>query len=102
MSEITVKNTGLIEQIMVLKQIKIQLKVRPNPGASTHNLMNYVKPAMRRKPKAHVIDAGTNDIQQEINKMKMVKKLVKIIKEIDSEKEAEIIFSGLIQSLIRS
>ena len=29
--------------------------------------------------------------------MKMVKKLVKIIKEIDSEKETEIIFSGLIQ-----
>ena len=29
--------------------------------------------------------------------MKMVKKWVKVIKEIDSEKETEIIFSGLIQ-----
>ena len=29
--------------------------------------------------------------------MKMVKKLVKVIKEIDSEKEIEIVFSGLIQ-----
>ena len=29
--------------------------------------------------------------------MKMVKKLIKVIKEIDSEKETEIIFSGLIQ-----
>ena len=29
--------------------------------------------------------------------MKMVKKLVKVIKEVDSEKETEIVFSGLIQ-----
>ena len=29
--------------------------------------------------------------------MKMIKKLVKVIKEIDSEKETEITFSGLIQ-----
>ena len=73
------------------------VKVRPNPGASTHDLMDYVNPAMRKKPKALVIHTGTNDIQQEINTMKMVKKLVKVIKEIDSEKETEIIFSGLIQ-----
>ena len=29
--------------------------------------------------------------------MKMVKKLIKVTKEIDSEKETDIIFSGLIQ-----
>ena len=50
------------------------------------------------KPKALVIHTGTNEIQQEINAIKMVKKLVKVIKEIDSEKETEIIFSGLIQT----
>ena len=44
-----------------------------------------------------MIHTGSNDIQQEINTRKMVKKLVKVIKEIDSEKEIEIIFSVLIQ-----
>ena len=39
----------------------------------------------------------TNDIQQEINTVKMVTKLLKVIKELDSEKETEIIFPGLIQ-----
>ena len=73
------------------------VKVRPNPGAATHDLLDYVKPVMRKKPKALVIHTGTNDIEQEINTMKMVKKLVKVIQEIDSEKETEIIFSGLIQ-----
>ena len=72
------------------------VKVRPNPGASTHDLMDYVKPAMRKKPKALVTHTGTNDIQQGIKTMKMVKKLVKVIKEIDSGKQTEIIFSGLI------
>ena len=73
------------------------VKVHPNPGASIHDLMDYVKPATQKKRKALVIHTGTNGIQQEINARKMVKKLVKVIKEIDSEKETEILFSGLIQ-----
>ena len=73
------------------------VKVRPNPGASTHDSLDYGKPALRKKPKGPVIHTGTNYIEQEINTMKMVKKLIKVIKEIDSEKESEIIFSGLIQ-----
>ena len=74
------------------------IKVHYNPGASTHDLSDYVKPAMRKKLKALVIHTGTNNIQQEINTMKMVEKLVKVIKEKDSEKETEIVFSRLIQS----
>ena len=73
------------------------VKLLPNPGASTHDLMDYVKAAMQKKLKTLVIHIGTNEIQQEIGTMKMVKKLVKVIKEIDHEKETEIIFSDLIQ-----
>ena len=66
------------------------VKFHPNLGASTHDLMDYVKLAMRKKPKVLVIHAGTKDIQQEINTMKMVRKF---IEEIDSEKETKTIFS---------
>ena len=38
------------------------VKVRPNPGASTHDLLDYVKPAMWKKPKALVIHTGMNGI----------------------------------------
>ena len=69
----------------------------PNPRASANDLMDYVKPAERKKPKTPVIHTSTNDIQKEIHTMKMDNKLVKVIKEIGSEKETEIIFSGLIQ-----
>ena len=76
------------------------VKVRPDSRASTHDLLDYVKPAMRKKPKALVIHTGANEIQQEINKMKMVKKLVKVIKEIDSEKETEIVSLKVLDLLI--
>ena len=68
------------------------VKVRPNPGASIHDLMDYVKPATQKNRKALVIHTGTNGIQQEINARKMVKKLVKVIKEIDSEKKLKFYF----------
>ena len=68
------------------------VKVRPNPGASIHDLMDYVKPATQKNRKALVIHTGTNGIQQEINVRKMVKKLVKVIKEIDSEKKLKFYF----------
>ena len=53
---------------------------------------------MRKKPKTLVIHTGTNDIQQcKSIQRRLVKKLVKVIKEIEPEKETEIMFSGLIQ-----
>ena len=48
------------------------VKISPNPGASTYDSMDYVKPAMRKKPKDQMIHTGTIDIQQEINTMNMV------------------------------
>ena len=66
------------------------VKVRPNLEAYAHDLMDYVKPALEKKPKVLVIHTGTKDIQQEVNTMKMFKKLVKVIKYIDPEKETEI------------
>ena len=37
------------------------VKVCPNLGASTHDLMDYVKPAMWKKPKTLVIHTDTSD-----------------------------------------
>ena len=73
------------------------VEVCPSTEASIYDLMVYAKPAMRKKPRALVIQIANNDIQQEINFMKMVKKLAEVIQEIDSENENEITFPGLIQ-----
>ena len=68
------------------------VKVCSNPGASSHDLMDYVKPAMRKKRKALVIQTGTKDIQQEMNTMKMVNKLFTVMKEIDLKKKLKLSF----------
>ena len=59
--------------------------------------MDYVKPVMWKKLKDLGFVQAQMTFQQEINTMMMVKKLVKVIKEIDSENETKVIFSGLIQ-----
>lgn len=74
-----------------------RVQIGPNPGTSTYDLIDYVKPALRKKPKALLIHTSTDDIQQEINTVKTFKKWVKEMKEKDSENETEIIFSRLIQ-----
>ena len=40
------------------------VKVRPNPGASTQDSLDYGKRALRKKPKGPVIHTGTNYIEQ--------------------------------------
>ena len=37
------------------------VQIGPDPGASSHDLMDYVKPAMRKKPKVLVIHTETHD-----------------------------------------
>ena len=68
------------------------VKVCSNPGASSHDLMDYVKPAMRKKRKVLVIQTGTKDIQQEMNTMKMVNQLFTVMKEIDLKKKLKLSF----------
>ena len=69
-----------------------RVQVDPNPGASTYDLIDYVKPALRKKPKALLIHTSTDDIQQEINIIKIFKKRVKEMKEKDSKMKLKLYF----------
>ena len=40
------------------------VKIRPHPGASKDNLIDHIKPAIRKNPDIVVIHTGTNDLQQ--------------------------------------
>ena len=52
-----------------------RVQVGPNPGASSYDLIDYVKPALRKRPKALLIHTGTGNIQQEINTIKIFKEI---------------------------
>ena len=71
------------------------VKVLTHPGSTTADMVDYIKPIVRRKPDALVIHTGTNDMTNDVNALKYVRKLVKIIREIDVDKEIKIGFPSV-------
>ena len=51
--------------------------MRPHPGATTIDIYNYIKPELRQTPDVVIVHCGTNDIPNNINTVKKIKKLGK-------------------------
>ena len=73
------------------------VKMRPHPGATTADICDYIKPELRHKPDVIIIHCGTNDIENEINTLKKIKKLVKEIDEYDKQNPPKVVISSLIK-----
>ena len=72
------------------------VKIRPHPGTSTEDLIDHIKPAIRKNPGIVVIHTGTNDLQNNCNIVKKAKKLVSAVKEVDKDNSIKIAFSSII------
>ena len=72
------------------------VKIRPHPGASTEDLIDHIKPAIRKNPDIVVVHTGTNDLQNNCNIVKKAKKLVSALKEVDKDNSIKIAFSSII------
>ena len=72
------------------------VKIRCHPGATTDDIIDYVRPTVRKKPDMIIIHTGTNDIQNKVNTLQKVRKVITTIKEIDVNKEIQIAFSSVI------
>ena len=72
------------------------VKIRPHPGATTEDLIDYIKPAIRKNPDIVVIHTDTNDLQNNCNIVKKAKKLVSAVKEVDKDNSIKITFSSII------
>ena len=71
--------------------------MRPHPVATTINISVYIKPELRQKPDAVIVDCGTNDIPNNINTFKKIKKLVKQTEENNHENIPQIVISSIIK-----
>ena len=58
-------------------------KIRCHPGANTHDIIDYVRPAAHKKPTMIIIHTSTNYIQNKVNTLQKVRKVITTIKEID-------------------
>ena len=72
------------------------VKIRCHPGATTDDIIDYVRPTARKKPDMIIIHTGTNDIQNKVNTLQKVRKVITTIKEIDVNNEIQIAFSSVI------
>ena len=76
------------------------VKIRPHPGATTVDMIDYIKLELRHKPDIVILHGGTNDTTNDVNTVKKIKKLVKEIEENDSSTDTVIL--GLIKRCDRN
>ena len=55
------------------------VKVRPRPGATSEDLIYYIKPVVRRKPHIAVLHAGNNDLTSGINTQDRMEEVVDML-----------------------
>ena len=72
------------------------VKIRPNPGVLTEDLIDRIKPAIRKNPVIVIIHTRTNDLQNNCNIVKKTEKLVNTVKKVDKDNSVKISSSILI------
>ena len=65
------------------------VKVRNHLGATTEDVIDYVRPTARKKPKMMVIHSGTNDLTYKVNTSQKIRKVINVIKEDDVNNEID-------------
>ena len=63
------------------KDENIKVKIWEYPGASSIDILDHIKPSLRKAPEQILIHAGTNDISNNTNYLNNVKKFLKLVKE---------------------
>ena len=76
------------------------VKVRSHPGATTIDIIYYIKPELRHKPDIIIFHCKTKDIPGDVRTVKKMKKLVKQIEVNDGS--TDILISGLIKLFDRN
>ena len=67
-----------------------------NPGCSTEDIADYIKPIIRVKPDIILIHTGMNDLTNGVSTMSNVRKIVKAVEEMDGSNEIKLGFSSII------
>ena len=64
-----------------------KVKVTFHPGATTEDLIDYVKSIARRKTKMLIIHTGKNDLPNDLNTIKKVKKALVLLIERNTKQK---------------
>ena len=70
------------------------MRVRLQPGCTTEDIEDHIKPILPRNPDAIIIHSGSNDVTNDKPTKNKIKKVVKLIE--DTNPNIQVIISGLI------
>ena len=59
----------------ILSKSSNKVNVKFYPGATIEDITDHLRPAMRKKPDAIIIHAGTNDLMNDVNTMKYIRSI---------------------------
>ena len=74
-----------------------KVNVKFYPGATTENITDHLRPAMRKTADVTITHAGTNDLTNTVNTMKSVRSVTKIMEEMKGGGDIQVGFSGIIE-----
>ena len=83
-----------IQEKRLNKSADINIKIRKYSGASSTDILDHIKPSLRKEPDQIVIQAGENDLTNDHSYLNNVKKIVKRVRE--TCKNTKLCFSSLI------
>ena len=70
--------------------------MRSHPGATTDDFIDYVRLTVRKKFNLIIIHTGTNNIQNNVNTLQKIGKVISSIKEYDTDDKIKIALSSII------
>ena len=73
-----------------------KVNVKFYPSATTEDITDHLRPAMRKKPGAIIMHTGTNDLTNDANLIKHVRCITQIIEEMKGGGDIQVGFSGII------
>ena len=73
------------------------VKIRPHLGARSIDMRDYVKPELRHQPNVIILHCGINDISNEINTLKKLRKLLREIERYCTHKKPQVVIFSLIK-----
>ena len=53
-----------------------EIKIKSHPGASSEDLLDYIKPELRKSPEKVIIHVGTNDLKKNIKTIDNIKQII--------------------------
>ena len=73
-----------------------QVQVKTYPGATTDDIIDYIKLTIRQKLDIVIVLFGTSDLNKDVNTMNRVRKVVAAAKETDTKHKIKLVFSGIV------